>query len=500
MRTAALVLLAILAGLALVGAPVFADGPPEQTGKEDSVVSPLLQQFIQEREGASDQVARETDSGAVTRSQPGGRLSTKDAPAASGSISSASKDDPVRFDFSGNVQVYIHLGNTSDETIQKLRDLGATVEVTNSDRNVVQAWAPITALDDIAALDVVQEITSPDYAETKAGSVITVGDGIHRADLVRTFSGVTGRGVKVGVISDGVDARRTAQASGDLPSSIEIDPHRSGSGDEGTALLEIVHDLAPGAELAFSGPDTSLEMAESILWLANDAFNGEGADVIVDDYAFYLEPYYEDGIAALAAAEAVAGGAVFVSAAGNLARRHYEGQFSDGGNGYHDFDDDPNATDIALRIDVGRGLFLQWNDQFGSSNNDYDLFLCPPGLKPVKFNLQNDVCEASNREQDGDDDPYENIYTLFTPYLVADVYIRKYSGAARSLKLLVPSGAVLQHGVAEGGIFGHPAAEGVLAVGAINASDPGNDDPEPYSDGGPVEFTSQAGRPGTSPT
>ena len=149
----------------------------------------------------------------------------------------------MRFDFSGNVQVYIHLGNTSDETIQKLRDLGATVEVTNSDRNVVQAWAPITALDDIAALDVVQEITSPDYAETKAGSVITVGDGIHRADLVRTFSGVTDRGVKVGVISDGVDARRTAQASGDLPSSIEIDPHRSGSGDEGTALLEIVHDL-----------------------------------------------------------------------------------------------------------------------------------------------------------------------------------------------------------------------------------------------------------------
>ena len=215
--------------------------------------------------------------------------------------------------------------------------------------NVVQAWVPISALDQIAELDVVQEITPPDYGETKAGSVNTEGDGIHRADLVRAFSGLTGRGVKVGVISDGVDSWTTSRSRGDLPSSIEINPDNDGSGDEGTALLEIIHDLAPGAQLAFSAAGSSLGFVEATLWLANDAFGGEGADIIVDDLGYYSEPFFEDGLVALAVADAVAGGAVFVSAAGNSANKHYEGQFSDGGNGYHDFGPS-GSTDISLRI------------------------------------------------------------------------------------------------------------------------------------------------------
>ena len=362
-----------------------------------------------------------------------------------------------------------------------------TIEITNSDVNVVQAWVPISVLDDIAALDAVREITPPDYGETKTGRVNTEGDGIHRADLVRTFSGLNGRGIKVGVISNGVDARRTSQASGDLPSSIEINPDNDGSGDEGTALLEIIHDLASGAQLAFSAAGSSLGFVEASLWLANDAFNGEGADIIVDDLGYYSEPFFEDGLVALAVDDAVAGGAVFVSAAGNSANKHYDGQFSDGGNGYHDFDGS-SETDIALRIGGGRSIVLQWSDQFGSSGNDYDLFVCPPGLKPVKFNLQNDVCEGSTRAQNGDDNPFEIVSTLFTDYLVVDVYIRKYSGDPRQLKLFVLGGRVLEHGVDEGGIIGHPAVSGVLAVGAIAAADPGNDEPEAFSDRGPTEI------------
>ncbi len=489
MRTAAIISLALLACLALAGAPVFAQEPPEETGKQDSPVSPLLQRFIDQRETTSAEADTQSDSGAVTRSQSGDGLTTKDAPAADSAPSkSDTTDDPVRFDSSGNVQVYIHLENTDEETLQELRDLGVTIEITNSDVNVVQAWVPISALDDLAALDAVQEITPPDYGETKTGRVNTEGDGVHRADLVRAFSGLNGRGVKVGVISDGVDARRTSQASGDLPSSIEINPDNDGSGDEGTALLEIIHDLAPGAQLAFSAAGSSLGFVEASLWLANDAFNGEGADIIVDDLGYYSEPFFEDGLVALAVDDAVAGGAVFVSAAGNSANKHYDGQFSEGGSGYHDFDGS-SETDIALRIGVGRSVVLQWNDQFGSSDNDYDLFVCPPGLKPVKFNLQNDVCEGSTRVQNGDDNPFEIVSTLFTDYSVADVYIREYAAAEnKTLKLFVLGGGVLEHGVEEGGIIGHPALAGVLAVGAISAGDPGNDEPEAFSDRGPTEI------------
>ena len=487
MRIATLGALVALACLVLFGTPAFADDPPYGAGKQDSVVSPLLQQFIEQLESPAAQGASQQDSGEFTRSLSGG-LTTKDALAAAAAPSkSVASDDPVRFDSSGNVQVYIHLENTDDDTLQELRDLGADIEIANSDAKVVQAWVPTTALDDIAALDAVEEITAPDYGQTKAGRIVTEGDGIHRADLVRAFSGLSGRGVKVGAISDGVDARGTAQSSNDLPDSIEIDPGNPGSDDEGTALLEIIHDLAPSAQLAFSGPETSLDMVESILWLANEAFDGEGADIIVDDIGHYTEPYFEDGLIALAAEDAVAGGVVFTSAAGNSAVSHYTGQFIDGGDDYHDFDDS-SETDIALRVVLGFKLHLQWNDQFGSSGNDYDLFVCPPGLKPVKFNLQNDVCDKSNREQDGDDNPYESIYTSSLDYSTADVYIRKFSGNPRQLKLFVTLGEVLEHGVTEGGIIGHPAVPGLLSIGAIYAADPGNDEPQFFSDRGPIEI------------
>ena len=79
----------------------------------------------------------------------------------------------------------------------------------------------------------------------------------------------------------------------------------------------------PDAELAFSGAGTSLLFVHAALWLANDAFDGEGADIIVDDLGYYSEPFFEDGLVALAATDAVAGGAVFVSAAGNFSDGHY---------------------------------------------------------------------------------------------------------------------------------------------------------------------------------
>ena len=80
---------------------------------------------------------------------------------------------------------------------------------------------------------------------------------------------------------------------------------------------------------------------------------------------------------------------------------------------------------------------LQWNDPFGESGNDYDIYVCPPGIKPLKFNLQNDVCNSSSYTQDGDDDPLE--WSYFGDSDEADIYIRKYSGSARTLELFTPA-------------------------------------------------------------
>ena len=168
----------------------------------------------------------------------------------------------------GNVQVYIHLKETNDEVLQEIRDLGATIEIANSDWNTVQAWVPIPALARVATLGAVREVTPPDYAVTNAGSVTTEGDAAHRADLVRSLSGLTGAGVKVGVISDGADSYRSSISSGNLPSNVEINPNRAGSGNEGTAMMEIVHDLAPGARLVFSGMGGLTGVGNGSNWLS----------------------------------------------------------------------------------------------------------------------------------------------------------------------------------------------------------------------------------------
>jgi hypothetical protein len=86
--------------------------------------------------------------------------------------------------------------------------------------------------------------------------------------------------VVVGVISDGTDSVQDPQATDDLP-AVEVPNDgrcQQGAGDRGTALLEIVHDVAPGARPLFSGPASSLEMVDAVQCLVD-----AGANVIVDD-------------------------------------------------------------------------------------------------------------------------------------------------------------------------------------------------------------------------
>ena len=153
------------------------------------------------------------------------------------------------------------------------------------------------------------------------------GDAILKAILVRAL-GFIGSGVKVGIISDGANNWPQSQASGDLPAAgitlfggctptppdITICRSRR-TCNEGTAMAEIVHDLAPGAEIAVGAISTSLEFIARV----NDMANTFGADVIVDDVGFFGEPYFEDGPVAQAVA-AVKNQVVFISSAGNAAQ------------------------------------------------------------------------------------------------------------------------------------------------------------------------------------
>ena len=77
------------------------------------------------------------------------------------------------------------------------------------------------------------------------------GDAAHRVTDSRHQFGFNGTGIKIGVISDGVSNLKVSQGFGAL-GNVKVVSGQTGDGDEGTAMLEIIHALAPGAELFFA--------------------------------------------------------------------------------------------------------------------------------------------------------------------------------------------------------------------------------------------------------
>lgn len=444
---------------------------------------------------------------ASARGTPAPRVSPE-LTAALGDRGRASVGPLVRVDRADRVQVYVRArGGAVDELARALTALGARVERVAARAGTVQARVPAARLGELPALAGVESVEPPRYATTRIGSVTTAGDAIVGAEALRRL-GYNGRNARVGVISDGANARATSIASGDLPDDVtvlsECDPEVARSTcNEGTAILEIVHDLAPAAELGFCSGLTTLDFIGCV----DDLRTRFGADVIVDDLGFFGEPYFEDGPVAAAVKDAVDAGVVYVSSAGNEALDHYEADFAgvvdhfedDAGNPLpeHDFGAAAGqASDTTLDVVVPVGgtfsAFLEWNDPFGGSANDYDLMLLGSDEERVLV--------SSTNPQTGRSDPFEVIAfsNPFARNVTVKLAVVKRSGEARRLEVFL-SGDIASHqwNVADGSVFGHPAVNGVLAVGAIAAGDPGNDDIEAFSSRGPsrVDFPSLESRP-----
>ena len=234
---------------------------------------------------------------------------------------------------------------------------------------VVSGRLPIAALDDAAQLATLHSAW-PVLALTHVGNTTTQGVRAMGTDDFRQEHDVDGSGVRVGVLSDSYDNApepplTTASddvASGDLPSGVEVlDEADDPQSDEGRALMQIIHDIAPGADLAFhTAFDGLANFVQGIRDLANT-----GADVIVDDIIFLSEPLYQDGLIAQAVDEVAFGDdVVYVSSAGNAGQdayaQRYRGADETGplGGELHDYDPGP-AVDTAQDIVVENGTTLQ---------------------------------------------------------------------------------------------------------------------------------------------
>jgi hypothetical protein len=394
----------------------------------------------------------------------------------------------IKIDDNGNVQVYLYCNEVSDSNLEELLSIGLIVEEVNEDLKIIQGWLPYENLEEAAEAGFVVKVTPPSYAHTRAGSLTTQGDAVLGSDDVRNILGFDGTGVKIGVISDGVDNLAMSQATGDLPGFVDVGSNANG-GDEGTAMLEIIHDIAPGADLAFyTAFPTSMNFLNAITFFMNN-----GVDIIVDDVGFLTQPYFQDGELAQAAQNAVDNGIIFVSAAGNDAQRHYQAFYIDDGG--LDPDDDLHnfgaaaggSSDVGMTYEIpGGGLaafFLQWSDPFGSSSNDYDLFIVD--------SFSGDILDSGTNPQNGNDDPFEFAIVENDGFgsLLVEIIISKFSGTPQTLEMNFNlDGDLTEFNVPEDAIFGHPAAPGVLATAAFDWKTPNTI--ESFSSHGPSSIIS----------
>ena len=384
------------------------------------------------------------------------------------SVQNAMRSRRLRIDANNQVQVYILMSAVTDDSVNQLTAAGVTIEIRDAARRRVQAHLPVSSLTAVAQLAVVDAIRLPTYTRARTGNTLTEGDSILHADAARAQFGLDGTGVRVGVISDGLKgvfatgctlscagvdggpistgdlptatATRTAagvlkdssggiigrsfSSNGDLEGLPPASPacSFSGAGAEGTALLEIVHDIAPGAKLSFANGDTDLAFSQAVNFLA--ASN----DVVLDDIGFYGEPY--DGTSGVSQNTAAALNnqswpiRAYVTAVGNDADEHYIGTYADSGvdgtsisgianpGHLHLFQRTADTTDvlglgaqpfnvIALPQNGEVVIFLTWDDPFGGSANNYDLYLVQQSTGRV--------VAKSTDIQSGSQDPAETI-------------------------------------------------------------------------------------------
>jgi subtilisin family serine protease len=388
----------------------------------------------------------------------------------------------------GELLVYLDCDPLGVEQIEALKRVGFTVDGVDFGLGRVRGSIDDVLLERVAAFSWVHAVRPVDRAVVRVGSTTTEGDSAGQSDLLR-IQGVDGSGVVVGVISDGIDHMADAQLSGDLPNvTVPSGGCRRGSGDEGTALLEIVHDVAPGAQLLFAGPRDSFEMIQAVQCLT-----AAGANVIVDDLGFFAEPYFQDGPVAAAVLGAVKAGVSYHSSAGNEARQHLEQDFVATPNStLHDFAGGARDNTNTIVVPPGGTLtcILEWNDPFGASANDYDLFLLDENLN---------VVAVSNDPQVGAQDPIEviSVTNVSNKNALANLVIDRFGqSAARRLEVFCLGASSLEHGTASGSIIGHPALDEVVSVAAIDAADPGLDTVESFSSRGParIDFPARVDR------
>jgi subtilisin family serine protease len=434
--------------------------------------------------------------------------------------------------------------------LPRLREAGAGVLSASREQQTATLAVSPADLPAVAAVPGVQSVWparrpilyAAGEGPCEGGSAISEGLGQLHVGEAREAFNLRGSGITIGVLSDSYDVATEAVAtqaqqdvaSNDLPGfasscseqQLPVDVLQELSpapgeeaGDEGRAMLQILHDLAPHANLAFATAFESEEsFAENIERLAQPVSEGgAGADVIVDDVAWFEEPFFQDGPVAAAINKVTSEGITYLTATGN--DNLFDGggheiasweapEFRDSGacpavvaalggfNGSHCMDFKPGPeTDrtFAIAIEPGKTLSvdLQWAEPWQGVLTNLDAVLISATDKEVLTGSA-----ERNSGLKGTQRPVEIVqWTNQTKASeTVQLVINRFSGLSPRLKfILMENGggvSATEYPVSSGGdvvgptVFGHAGAASAISVAAVPYSNSAK--VERYSSRGPV--------------
>ncbi|MCK4570317.1 PKD domain-containing protein [Candidatus Bipolaricaulota bacterium] len=354
----------------------------------------------------------------------------------------------------------------SASNVAALSRLGINQNAIAATSNLIKVTIPLSALStltkQLTGISFIRAPYTPFALGTPSEGTAAIGaDGFHAV-------GIRGSGSKVAIIDLGFSGLAQAQARGDLPYTIgqnDLTGTGLSSGiTHGTAVAEIIYDIAPEADLYL------IKIADEVdLDLAVTYCLSNGIDIINHSLGWYNTNFYDGtGTIAETAQRAISGGILWVNAAGNEAESHWEGVFTDGNS---DGWLDQNVTFYATAGSQAV-LFLTWNE-WPQASTDYDLYL---------FDPSSNLVASSTKHQTGTEEPTESIQVSTT---ASGIYTIRIQGTgSRSLELfnLYQSVSPL---IAASSILAPANAANVIAVGALGYSQYTTGPIQPYSSQGP---------------
>jgi subtilisin family serine protease len=292
-------------------------------------------------------------------------------------------------------------------------------------------------------------------------------------------AGTTGAGVKVAVIDGGFSGYQDRRAAGELPATLtthDLCNGNLGSSLHGTAVAEVVHEMAPAAQLYLICIDSEVRLGQ-----AKDFAVANGISIVVMSLSFYNTsrgdgsggPGSPDAVVAAARAD----GILWVNSAGNRAERHWSGAYWDpDSDGSHNF----TLADEGMTVGMGAGevlcAYLKW-DAWPTTAVDFDMHL--------RRQSDDALLASSTTLQDGTQAPVESI-CYFNPHASQSVYltVQRVGGSGNPrLDLFAHPGGMFEHRTPAGSVTEPASSPSAMAVAAICWE---NNRLESYSSQGPT--------------